>query len=50
MSEVWVVYADRPTQLGRLMRRAKISLELAEAMLASQMPLAEKKEKGNPGD
>ncbi|HHY16281.1 MAG TPA: dephospho-CoA kinase [Firmicutes bacterium] len=45
MSEVWVVYADRPTQLGRLMRRAKISLELAEAMLASQMPLAEKKKR-----
>lgn len=43
MAEVWVVYVDRKTQLRRLMRRSNITRQLAEKMIASQMPLAEKK-------
>ncbi len=43
MDEVWVVYVDGAEQLRRLMHRSKIDRTLAKAMIASQMPLAEKK-------
>ncbi|MEK7847113.1 MAG: dephospho-CoA kinase [Nitrospinota bacterium] len=37
-----VVYADRDTQLRRLIERDRLSLEEAERRINSQMPLAEK--------
>lgn len=43
MDEVWVVYVDRATQLRRLMHRSNITRQLAEQMIASQLPLREKK-------
>lgn len=44
--EVWVVYLDRETQLERLMARDDLSREGAEARIASQMPMEEKKRLG----
>ena len=42
VDEVWVVYADRETQVARLMRRDGISRAEALQRLAAQMPIAEK--------
>jgi dephospho-CoA kinase len=42
VDEVWVVYADRETQVPRLMRRDGISRAEAQQRLAAQMPMAEK--------
>lgn len=42
-SEVWVVYADRATQLSRLMERSRLSREEAEARLKAQWPLEKKR-------
>ncbi|MDI3522925.1 MAG: dephospho-CoA kinase [Bacillota bacterium] len=41
-SEVWVVYADRATQLARLVERSGLTPAEAEARLAAQQPLTEK--------
>jgi dephospho-CoA kinase len=43
MDEVWVVYLDRDSQLERLMARDGLSAADAEARIASQMPMEEKK-------
>lgn len=40
--EVWVVWVDRETQIGRLMAREGISREDALKRIAAQMPLDEK--------
>lgn len=44
--EIWVVYLDQETQLGRLMARDGLSREAALARIASQMPMEEKKRLG----
>ena len=41
--ETWLVYVNRDVQLERLMKRDHLSNEAAEARLASQWPLEEKK-------
>ena len=47
VSEVWVVYLDRESQLERLMARDGLSREAALARIASQMPMEEKKRLGD---
>jgi dephospho-CoA kinase len=42
VDEVWVVYADENTQIGRLMKRDKIGKEEALRKIAAQMPMGEK--------
>lgn len=46
VDEIWVVYADRETQLDRLMRRDGIGRDEALQRLAAQMPMDEKKTYG----
>ncbi len=46
VDEIWVVYADKETQLQRLMKRDGISRGGAESRLAAQMPMEEKREYG----
>jgi dephospho-CoA kinase len=46
VDEIWVVYADRETQLSRLMARDGIGRDEALQRLAAQMPMDEKKEYG----
>ena len=41
--ETWLVYVRRDTQLDRLMKRDYLTIEDAQARLASQWPLEEKK-------
>ena len=41
--ETWLVYVSPNVQLERLMKRDNLSNEAAEARLASQWPLEEKK-------
>ena len=41
--ETWLVYVSRDTQLDRLMKRDYLTMEDAQARLASQWPLEEKK-------
>ena len=41
--ETWLVYVNRDTQLDRLMKRDYLTMEDAQARLASQWPLEEKK-------
>ena len=41
--EIWLVYVSRDTQLDRLMKRDYLTIEDAQARLASQWPLEEKK-------
>ena len=41
--ETWLVYVSRYTQLDRLMKRDYLTMEDAQARLASQWPLEEKK-------
>ena len=41
--ETWLVYVDRDVQLERFMKRDHLSKESAEARLATQWPLEEKK-------
>ena len=36
------MYVDGETQLDRLLKRSNVTRELAEQIIASQMPLAEK--------
>ncbi|HEX2770006.1 MAG TPA: dephospho-CoA kinase [Geobacteraceae bacterium] len=43
VDEVWVVYADRQTQVARLMQRDGISRAEALQRLAAQMPMDEKR-------
>jgi dephospho-CoA kinase len=43
VDEVWVVYADRETQLERLIRRDGISREEALQRIEAQMPMEEKR-------
>jgi dephospho-CoA kinase len=43
VDEIWVVYVDRETQLHRLMTRDRLSRQEAEARLAAQMPMEEKR-------
>ena len=43
MQEVWVVYVRPEVQLQRLMARGSLSRDQAERMIASQLPLEEKK-------
>jgi len=45
-SEIWVVYLDPETQLQRLMARDGLDREGAQARIASQMPMDEKKRLG----
>lgn len=47
VTEIWVVFAEKETQLNRLMQRDRLTLEQANARINSQMPLAEKCEKAN---
>ena len=42
VDEVWVVYADRETQLRRVMARDGVDRAAAEQRLMAQMPMAEK--------
>lgn len=42
VDDIWVVYADRKTQLTRLTERDGIRQEEAEQRLAAQMPMEEK--------
>lgn len=44
---VWVVYVSLETQLKRLIARNDLTEQLARDRIASQMPLAEKKEKAD---
>ena len=44
---VWVVYVSPETQLKRLIARNDLTEQLARDRIASQMPLAEKKEKAD---
>lgn len=46
VDEIWVVTVRPEVQLARLMARDSCSLQQAEAMIASQMPLAEKERFG----
>lgn len=46
VDEVWVVYADRETQLARLMGRDGISRAEALQRIAAQMPMEEKRAYG----
>ena len=41
--ETWLVYVSRDTQLDRLMKRDYLTIEDAQARMASQWPLEEKK-------
>jgi dephospho-CoA kinase len=45
--EIWVVYAERETQIKRVMERDKISLNQAILRIDSQMDIEEKKEAGD---
>ena len=47
VDEIWVVYADRETQLARLMTRDGLSRQEAEQRLAAQMPMEEKARYGS---
>lgn len=42
VDEIWVVYADRETQLKRIQQRDSVSREDAEKRLAAQLPMDEK--------
>jgi dephospho-CoA kinase len=42
VDEVWVVYADENTQIGRLMKRDNIGRDEALRKMAAQMPMDEK--------
>jgi len=42
VDDIWVVYADRETQIARLTERDGIGREEAEQRLAAQMPMEEK--------
>ncbi len=46
VDKIWVVYADRETQLARLMARDGIGRDEAMQRLAAQMPMDEKKNYG----
>lgn len=46
VDEIWVVYADRETQVARLMARDGISRTEALQRLAAQMPMEEKRTYG----
>lgn len=46
VDEIWVVYADRETQLGRLMARDGSTRQDAERRLAAQLPMEEKAKQG----
>ncbi len=46
VDEIWVVYADRETQIRRLVRRDGISRDEALQRLAAQMPMEEKRTYG----
>jgi dephospho-CoA kinase len=46
VDEIWVVTIDHQQQLKRLMARDNCSRELAEQIIASQMPLSEKESYG----
>jgi dephospho-CoA kinase len=46
VDEIWVVYADRETQISRVMGRDGVTREEAEARLAAQMPMEEKARHG----
>ncbi|GLI37525.1 dephospho-CoA kinase [Geobacter hydrogenophilus] len=47
VDDIWVVYADRETQLARLTERDGIRREEAEQRLAAQMPMDEKASHGS---
>lgn len=47
VDEIWVIYCPRKQQLYQLMQRDLLSLEQAEARLASQMPIAQKCERAD---
>lgn len=42
VDEIWVVYTDRTTQIGRICTRDNLPKEAAEQRLAAQMPMEEK--------
>lgn len=46
VDEVWVVYADKETQVARLMQRDGINRDEALLRLAAQMPMEEKRKLG----
>jgi dephospho-CoA kinase len=46
VDEIWVVYADRETQVVRLMLRDGLSRDEAQQRLAAQMPMEEKRTYG----
>jgi dephospho-CoA kinase len=46
VDEIWVVYADRETQVARLMKRDGIGRAEALQRLAAQMPMARKRKYG----
>jgi dephospho-CoA kinase len=46
VDEIWVVHVSPPVQLARLMARDNLTRQEAEARVASQMPLEEKRRHG----
>jgi dephospho-CoA kinase len=46
VDEIWVVYADRETQVARLMQRDGIARPEALQRLAAQLPMEEKRTHG----
>lgn len=47
VEEIWVVYCSEAQQIERLMRRNHLTLEQAQMRINSQMPLAEKCQRGD---
>lgn len=47
VDEVWVVAVDEETQINRMLKRDKISVEEAKNRIKSQMPLKEKLKRGD---
>lgn len=47
VAEIWVVYCSEEQQIERLMRRNNLTLEQAQMRIDSQMPLAEKCQRGD---
>lgn len=47
VTEIWVVYCDRPTQITRLQQRNDLNRQQAESRIDSQLPLLTKVERAD---
>ncbi len=47
VDQIWVIYCPRAHQLQQLMQRDGLTLDQAEARIASQMPIADKRDRAN---